>query len=79
MSAFDAKNCQVSVVPPIPLRQKDWYKNIQHIFEYMRLKDEEKFACTVNQLEGEAFYWWEAVLQSERIDEMTWDRFLDLF
>ena len=45
----------------------------------MRLTDAERVACAVNQLEGEVFCWWEVILQSERIEEMTWDRFLILF
>ena len=64
---------------PDPAKAEDWYKKLQHIFGYMRLTDEERVACAVNQLEGEAFCWWEVVLQSERIEQVTWDKFLDLF
>ena len=64
---------------PVPAKAEDWYKKLEHIFKYVRLFDAEKVACAVNQLEGEAFYWWEIVLQSDIIEEMTWDIFLDLF
>ena len=54
-----------------PVEAKDWLKKVQHIFAYMKLEDHEKLACTVNQLEREALYWWEYVVMAEGENNAT--------
>ena len=41
--------------------------------------DIEKVACTVNQLDNEAMYWWKVIGQTEDLNTVTWERFTKLF
>ena len=45
----------------------------------MRLSDEEKVMCAVNQLVKGASYWWDLVAQTEDVTTMTWAQFLKLY
>ena len=54
-------------------------KKVQRIFAYMKLENNEKIACAVNQLEREALYWWEYVVMAEGEENATWTFFVDSF
>ena len=62
-----------------PSIAEDWNKRIQRIFNFMRLSDEEKVMCAVNQLVKGASYWWDLVAQTEDVTTMTWAQFLKLY
>ena len=62
-----------------PSVAEDWIKRIQRIFIFMRLNDEERIACAVNQLEKGASYWWDLVAQTEDMAALTWTDFVKRF
>ena len=62
-----------------PSVAEDWIKRIQRIFNFMRLNDEERIACAVNQLEKGASYWWDLVAQTKDMAALTWTDFVKLF
>ena len=64
---------------PDPAKAENWIKWIQQIFEYMQLTDAHKLAYAVHQLDDEARYWWEVIIQTQPIETISWERFLALF
>ena len=54
-----------------PVIAEDWVDKLQRIFDFMRLSDEERVACAVHQLEKNARYWWNLVVQTENMATLS--------
>ncbi|XP_063950154.1 uncharacterized protein LOC135152907 [Daucus carota subsp. sativus] len=78
------KNFQ-SVNPPEfkgsadPIEARIWLKEIEKAFVLVKVRDEQKTEFASYYLKEEATYWWESVRAMEGTEDVTWDRFKELF
>nr|XP_017224824.1 PREDICTED: uncharacterized protein LOC108201049 [Daucus carota subsp. sativus] len=78
------KNFQ-SVNPPEfkgsadPIEARIWLKEIEKAFMLVKVRDEQKTEFASYYLKEEATYWWESVRAMEGTEDVTWDRFKELF
>ncbi|XP_063945950.1 uncharacterized protein LOC135151431 [Daucus carota subsp. sativus] len=78
------KNFQ-SVNPPEfkgsadPIEARIWLKEIEKAFMLVKVRDEQKTEFASYYLKEEATYWWESVRAMEGTENVTWDRFKELF
>ncbi|XP_017227566.1 uncharacterized protein LOC108203280 [Daucus carota subsp. sativus] len=78
------KNFQ-SVNPPEfkgsadPIEARVWLKEIEKAFVLVKVREEQKTEFASYYLKDEATYWWESVRAMEKTENVTWDRFKELF
>ena len=58
---------------------QEWLRSCERIFKSMRLSDERKRHMASWQLQGGAAAWWDSTIANISEDDISWDRFKELF
>ena len=62
-----------------PLEAEQWVSQLEHIFYFLGVKEEDKPRLASRQLEGPALDWWKSMRTRRNIEEATWREFIQLF
>ena len=62
-----------------PRIAEEWIRDIEGIFEYARVPEEEKVTCAKFLLQMDARHWWDSTKATRDVARMTWDEFKEVF
>ena len=64
-----------------PEEAQRWIRHIEHVFSFVRPRDEDRVRLATRQLQGEALEWWQAVEDDvdRDVQGLSWEDFLELF
>ncbi|KAL5810498.1 hypothetical protein ACOSQ3_027211 [Xanthoceras sorbifolium] len=64
-----------------PLDAKEWLRELEKVFSFMNCTDNQKVACVVFMLKGDAGHWWEMANRAQNVPDnpITWVRFKKFF